>query len=57
MHLNFKTRVTISLKKLKKCNKIIFKASIKNKKKEIKNFNKNKLVKFLGFKKVRLLVY
>ena len=52
-----KTRVTISLKKLKKCNKIIFIASIKNKKKEIKNFNKNKLVKFLGFKKVRLLVY
>ena len=44
-----KTRVTISLKKLKKCNKIIFIASIKNKKKEIKNFNKNKLVKFLGF--------
>ena len=52
-----KTRVTISLKKLKKCNKIIFLSSIKNKKKEIKNFNKNKLVKFLGFKKVRLLVY
>ena len=29
-----KTRVTISLKKLKKCNKIIFIASIKNKKKK-----------------------
>ncbi len=52
-----KSRVTISLKKLKKCNKIIFIASMKNKKKEIKNFNKNKLIKFLGFKKVRLLVY
>ena len=52
-----KSRVTISLKKLKKCNKIIFIASMKNKKKEIKNFNKNKLIKFLGFKKARLLIY
>ncbi len=52
-----KSRVTISLTKLKKCNRIIFIASMKNKKKEIKNFNKNRLVKFLGFKKVRLLVY
>tara|TARA_B100000941_G_C28450378_1_gene524744 strand:+ start:192 stop:782 length:591 start_codon:yes stop_codon:yes gene_type:complete len=52
-----KSRVTISLKKLKKCSKIIFVASLKTKKKEIKNFNKNRLIKFLGFKKVRLFVY
>ena len=52
-----KSRITISLKKLKKCNKIIFIASLKNKKKEIDNFYKNKLIKFLGFQKVRLFIY
>jgi len=52
-----KSRVTISLKKIKKCNKIIFIASLENKKKEIKNFYKNKLIRFLGFKKVDLYIY
>jgi 6-phosphogluconolactonase/glucosamine-6-phosphate isomerase/deaminase len=52
-----KLRVTVSLEKIKRCNKIIFIASYKNKKKEIKNFYKNKLIKFLGFKKVKLYVH
>ena len=52
-----RSRVTISLKKIKKCNKIIFIASMKNKKKEIKNFYKNRLIQFLGYKKVDLYIY
>jgi 6-phosphogluconolactonase/glucosamine-6-phosphate isomerase/deaminase len=52
-----KSRVTINIKKIKKCNKIIFIASIKNKKKEIKNFYKNRLIRFLGYKKVDLYIY
>lgn len=52
-----KSRVTVSLKKIKKCNKIIIIASKKNKINEIKNFYKNPLIKFLGYKKTILYVY
>ena len=52
-----KLRVTVSLNKIKKCDKIIFIASMKNKKKEIKNFYKNRLIKFLGYKKVDLYIF
>lgn len=52
-----KKRVSISFKKLKKCKKIYFVASKNTKKKEIKNFYKNKLIKTLGFEKTELLIY
>ncbi len=52
-----KSRATVSLNKIQKCEKIIFIASKKNKKKEIKDFYKNRLIKFLGYKKVYLYTY
>ncbi len=49
-------RVTVSLQKISKCKKIFFLARRKNKKKEIKNFYNNKLIKKLK-KKVELLTF
>ena len=51
-----KKRVTVSLQKISKCKKIFFLARRKNKKKEIKNFYKNKLIKKLK-KKVELFTF
>ena len=52
-----KSRVTVSLRKIKKCSKIIIIASKKNKINEIKNFYQNPLIKFLGYKKILLYIY
>ena len=52
-----KSRVTVSLEKLKKCKQIIFVASKKNKKNEIKNFYKNSLIEYLGYNKTNLYIY
>lgn len=52
-----KKRVTVSLNKLSKCKKIYFLASRKNKTKEIKNFNKNSLIRKLPKKKLILLTF
>ena len=52
-----KRRLTISLKKLKMCKRIYLIASFKNKKKEIRSYYKNNLVKEIGFKKIKLLIH
>ena len=52
-----KKRVTVSLSKISKCKKIIFVASRKKKEKEIKNFNKYKLVKKLPSHKVCIYTF
>ena len=52
-----KERVTISLNKISKCKKIFFFAERKNKKKEITNFDKNKLIQKLPKKKVYLFTF
>ena len=52
-----KNRVTVSLKKISKCNKIYFIASRKNKKNEIKNFNNNIIIKKINKKKIFLFTY
>ena len=44
-------------KKISKCNKIYFIASRKNKRKEIKNFPNNKLIKKIDKKKIVLFTY
>lgn len=52
-----KKRVTISLNKISKCKKIIFIGSRKNKINEIKNFNRNNLLKGLDKKRISLFTY
>ena len=52
-----KNRVTVSLKKISKTNKIYFIASRKNKKKEIRNFKSNKLLKNINKNKITLLTF
>ena len=52
-----KKRLTVSLEKLKECKTIYLIASIKKKNKEIKNFNKNKLINYIGLKKVKLFIF
>lgn len=52
-----KERVTVSLGKISKCKKIFFLAERKKKKKEISNFNKNKLIQKLPKKKVYLFTF
>lgn len=50
-------RVTISLEKLKLCEQIYLICSLKNKKKEIQNYHKNKLMKKIGLRKFKLFIY
>ena len=52
-----KRRLTVSLRKISKCNKIYFIASRKNKEKEIKNFTKNKFIQNMDKKKIVLFTY
>ena len=52
-----KRRVSVSLLKISKSNKIYFLASRKTKKNEIKNFYNNKLIKNLDRKKIILYTY
>ena len=49
--------MTVSLKKISESNKIYFIASRKNKKKEIENFKKNKLIEKIKKKKIVLFTY
>lgn len=52
-----KKRLTVSLEKLKECKTIYLIASIKKKNKEIRNLNKNKLINYIGLKKVKLFIF
>jgi 6-phosphogluconolactonase/glucosamine-6-phosphate isomerase/deaminase len=51
-----KNRVTVSINKIKKTHKIFLLANKKTKKKEIKNFNKNNIIKVLK-KNIELIVF
>lgn len=50
-------RVTISIRKLRECKQIYFIASKRKKKKEVRFFYKNQLIKSLDYKKIKLLIY
>lgn len=52
-----KKRLTVSLEKLKECKTIFLIASFKKKNKEIRNFNKNRLINYIGLKKVKLFIF
>lgn len=52
-----KKRLTVSLEKLKECKTIFLIASFKKKNKEIRNFNKNRLINYIGLKKIKLFIF